>query len=438
MKVRGPRVEKALEEITERFAAGFPERAPALRTVGREAEYPVVAPDGRAAEVSRLWPLLLERGDCAPVYDLGADGTKMLVGVEAASWSCVAEVGRSTVELSAGPRETLRELARDMEGALERLKEAVRRAGLRLLGFGIQPRARASRRLLTPKLRYLALLEAIGPRWLKFCVTAADQVQVDMGRDELVRNTNVINAASGAMISLTANSSVYAGRAGAFASGREGLAANMLGETHRHGSSPQPYADLGEYVRFLAGLRCLCLPDSGGFRPVGEPFAEYLQNGGPVLSSETVYEEFLFHEHYVWPSARPRSRIGTLEVRPACQQPAESTWVPSALALGLVEAAGEVQSFFEDAFGEDYWDVLLRYRESAVRHGLGAPAPVPRFLETLLDLARDGLRRRGRNEETFLEPAYAVLDRGEEPASRARRLFESGGPEALVRELSLA
>ncbi len=437
MKARALTADETLEEITRRFAAGFPKEAPSLRTVGREAEFPVVGPDGRAADVFRLWPLFLEGDGCEPIFDRRADGSELLVGVASETWTCVIEVGRATVELSVGPRPTLQELARDMEEAQGLLEGVVRRAGLRLLGYGIQPRTPASPYLLTPKTRYLALLEAIGPQWLKFCVTAADQVQVDMGRDDLVENMNLINAASGAIIALTANSPVYGGRAGRFASGREGLTANMIGEPYRHGASPQPHSDLEEYVRFLADLRCLCLPDGkGGFKGINGSFADYLQR---ELSPdpEALYEEFLFHEHYVWPSARPRARIGTLEIRPACQQPPGSAWLPSALALGLVEAADEAASFFESELGEDYWNALLCYREGAVRQGLGAQEPVPGFLGTLLGLAERGLKRRGRDEEVFLAPAFEWLGRRSGPVSRARAAFERRGAEGLLKEVSL-
>jgi gamma-glutamylcysteine synthetase len=437
MKACATSADGTLEEITRRFAAGFPGEAPPLRTVGREAEFPVVRPDGRAADVFRLWPLFLERGGCEPIYDRRADGSELLVGVASENWSCVIEVGRATVELSIGPRPTLFGLARDMEEAQGLLEDVVRRAGLRLLGYGIQPRTPASPHLLTPKTRYFALLQAIGPQWLKFCVTAADQVQVDMGRNDLVRIMNLINAASGAIVALTANSPVYGGRVGRFASGREGLTANMVDEPYRHGSSPRPHADLEEYVRFLADLRCLCLPDcDGGFKQVGKSFADYLRREPPPEPG-AAYEEFLFHEHYVWPSARPRARIGTLEIRPACQQPLGFAWVPAALALGLVEAADEAATFFESELGGDYWDALLLYRGRAVRHGLGAQEPVPGFLGTLLDFANRGLRRRNRGEEAFLAPAFDLLERRSGPASRARASFERGGNEMLLKGISL-
>ena len=438
MAVNETTVNQTLEEITERFASGFPKEVPALRTVGREAEFPLVNPDGSAADVLTLWPALLERADCRPIYDRAVDGSEFLVGVEADSWSCVTEVGKGTLEISVGPRATLHELARDMEDGLARLKEVVRTSGVRLLGFGIQPKTPASVGLLTPKRRYHALLETIGAGWLKFCVTAADQVQIDMGKDEIVRLANLINAASGVIIAVTANSSVYGGRAGRFASGREGLTANMVGEPDRHGSSPRPFADLEEYLQFLAGLKCLCLPDGNGeYRVVGLPFTEYLRQRPLDKDIQETYEEFLFHEHYIWPSARPRSRIGTLEVRPSCQQPAGSGWVPSALALGLVESAAEAQSFLEDALGTNYWSGLRWYRKEAVEQGLGASEPIPDFLETVLDIARQGLQRRGRDEELFLAPAFEMLERRVGHSARARKSVEEGGINALVEELSL-
>ncbi len=438
MQLRDASVSKALANITEKFAAGFPATAPSVRTVGREAEFPLVRPDGRAGNIFQVLPLLLEQDDYEPTYDLGSDGNGFLSGVEADGWSCASEVGISTVELSAGPKPTLHELARDMDRGLERLTEAVRQANFRLLGFGIQPRTPAHLGLLTPKKRYSALLEAIGNQWLKFCVTAGDQLQVDVGQDDLVRTMNLMNAASGAIIALTANSPIYGGREGKFASGREGLTANMVGEPHRHGSPAGPYSDLEEYVRFLASLQCLCLPEGdGNFRVIGVPFVEQLRRDPALQDPEAAFDAFLLHEHYVWPSARPRSRIGTVEIRPACQQPPDSAWVPSALGLGLIEAADELENYLEDSLGKLYWEALQEHRKLALRHGITAPEPVPHFLDTIVNIAEEGLCRRGEGEETFLEPARDRLERRTEPAVEAKALFERSGPAALVSELSL-
>lgn len=438
MRTLGTPVATVLADITEQFAAGFPAKAPSVRTVGREAEYPLVKSDGRAADVSDLWPYLLKQGKCTPTYDQSSDGTELLTGVEGDGWSSTTEVGRATVEISVGPRLTLHELARDMDQGLGHLKEAAHRAGFHILGFGIQPRTPAYAGILTPKLRYLCLLEAIGSQWLKFCVTAGDQLQVDVGQDDLVWLMNLVNALSGVIIAVTANSSVYGGRLGRFSSGREGLTANMVNEPYRHGAPVRPYRDLEEYIQTLASMRCLCLPDDkGGFRKIGMPFTEYLHKNRAARDPEVAYEAFLFHEHYIWPSARPRSRIGTVEIRPACQQPSDSAWVPSALGLGLMEAADELEVYLEETLGKDYWPTLQRYRKRAVEQALAASEPNPGFLDKIVDIAEAGLRRRGKGEETFLDPVRDRLGQRSGPANEAQTVFERGGAVALVQKLSL-
>ncbi|MGI8541482.1 MAG: glutamate-cysteine ligase family protein [Rubrobacteraceae bacterium] len=409
---------------------------PQVRTVGREAEFPLVDAEGRAADASRLWPLLLESGDCKPVYDEKDDGSEFIIGVEHERWSCVIEVGKGTVEISVGPKDTLHELARDFDAALRRVWEAASGLGLYLLGYGIQPLSSATKDLLTPKRRYVAMLEAIGPQWLSFCVTAGDQAQIDMGRDEIARMTNLIGAVSGAIIAFTANSSVYGGASGEFASGRQGLAEGITGEPHRHGAAPRPFHDLEAYVRFLAGLRCLCLPHaSGGYRLPEGAFSDFLR--GFRGDSEAAHEAFLFHEHYVWCDARPRARIGTLEVRPSCQQPAELSWTPSALSLGLIEAADDVEAFIEGSVGGGSWEKLMLYRERAVKAGIHAPEPAAGFLRGLLDLARKGLWKRGFGEEKFIDPLEDVLEFREGSAANARRAFERGGTQELVSEYAI-
>ena len=354
------------------------------------------------------------------------------MGVQADRWSAVTEVGRGTVEVVIGPRASLQELAADLDVALARLIPAARRTGALLLGYGIQPRTPPHAGLLTPKRRYAALLGAIGPRWLRFAVTASDQVHVDITRSELIPAFNLFNSLSGALIALSANSSVYGGRVGRYASGREGLMVATTPEPYRHGAVPRAFADVEEYVRWAAGFRCLCLPGSGeGFR---FPRASYLDH---ARGRPADLEEFLFHEHYLWPSARPRARLGTLEVRPACQQPQHDSWAPAALALGLSEMLGEAGALVEDVASGDAWRTLLAYRSRAVRDGLAAEEPTPGFLESVIDVAEQGLKARGHREEDLLSPLRERLAVRSGPADRARALARSGGAVAVANALAL-
>jgi gamma-glutamylcysteine synthetase len=423
------RADAALDALATEFRSRFPERIATPRTVGREAEFTVVTADGRAADCARLWPHVLEIPGARRLLDQPApDGTRLSIGAETDTWFCVAEVGRGTVEVGVGPRTSLHDLDRDLAAALRQLLGAARTHGWRILAYGIQPRTPASRSLMTPKLRYLAFLDVVGPSWLRFGLTASDQLQCALGRDDVVPAMNAINAMSGALIALSANSSVYGGRLGAFASGREGLMRGMVAEPHRHGSVPRAFADELDYVRWIAGFRCLVLPDGrGGFRHPGVSYTEVAAREGPV------FEDFSYHEHYLWPSARPRSRLGTLEVRPACQQPGASFAI-AALSLGIVEGREEVVALA----AEIGWHALLAYRDRAVRDGLRATEPVAGFLTTLLDLAERGLRSRGLGEEPYLDELRERVEWRRGPADEVRIAFREGGIPKLIEETALA
>lgn len=401
------------------------------RSVGREAEFPLVSVDGRAGDASRLWPLLMEEG-CQPIRDEVPGGPPgAVIGVRGPGWQCLVEVGRCTVEVVVGPRPSLHDLHRDVGRALSMVLPAARRAGYRLLGYGIQPRTRPGPAVLAPKRRYSVMRRATGDRWLRWGVTASDQIHVAVSRDEVIPVLNALNGLSGAVIALTANSPVYGGRPGRFASGREGLMEDATGEAYRHGALPRPFADIEDWVRFVLGFRCLFLPDGrGGFQEPGRPMVDVI-GGRPDLKA------FLFHDHYVWPSARPRARLGTMEIRPACQQPPHESWAAAALAAGLAEEHRQAWVLVEDRFGPNGWNALLAVRRRAVRSGIRLGEEDRRFLGEVVGLAERGLAARGLGEEHLLDPVRARLERGEGPADVARRNAVRGGPPALVDALAL-
>jgi gamma-glutamylcysteine synthetase len=424
----------SIEAIAREFAARFPEHRSGKRKVGREAEFPLVDPAGRPGDCSELWPRLLQEPKRNPIVDRRAsDGAEFVVGVTAPEWSCIAEFGRATVEIAVGPDTSLLSLARVFDEALSEVGTAAQAAGYRLLGFGIHPRTLPRRSLVTPKRRYFSLVDILGTRCLRYGLTAADQLHVDVTRSELIGLMNVMNAMSGPLIALTANSSVYGGRVSGFCSGRERLMASITAEPYRHGEVPRAFADYEDYVEFLTSFQWLAMPDGlGGFRPYGGPFRAYMEANGPDFGA------FERHEHYVWPSARPRTRLGTLEIRPACQQPPGSSWVPSALAAGWAEGWMGVHDYLADSLDRDRWAVMLRYRRAAVRDGVQAAEPIPGFLAHLIELAAEGLRRRGLGEEDLLGPARQSLERRIGPAQEAVRIFRSGGYPALVSSLAVA
>jgi gamma-glutamylcysteine synthetase len=318
-----PKVADAIARLAEAFTLRFPATVTNPRVVGREAEYPVVDSHGQAADVRRLWETLLAPGDLKAKYD--GPNSHLIVGLDGADYSYALEVGTGTVEVNTRACQDLLEIERIMEAAVSRLVVAALDHGWQLLGYGIQPVTPASLALMSPKQRYQSLYRAMGQEWLWYTVTASDQVQIDISRHELVHILNFGNLMAPVIIALCANSPVYAGSLSPYCSGREGQMAAIHAGEHRHGMPVRPYTSIEDYVATISDSTFLILRADNIVVPSSQIFTEYLAEHGPD------FEAFLFHEHYIWNSARLRVAYGTVEIRPACQQPWDEQMAATAL-----------------------------------------------------------------------------------------------------------
>jgi glutamate--cysteine ligase len=419
--------------IAEQYESRFRETLGPIRKVGREAEFPVVWPDGRAGDVNLLWEPLLAEGGLTPQYD-DPETRSLIYSAEAEELVYGIEVGRGTVELSVGPCEDLWQLQARFAQAIARLGRAAQASGMSILGFGIQPRTPASAGLMTARRHYQALYRAVGTPWLRLTTAASDQLHVDITRTEIPQAVNWMNLLSGPIIALCANSSVYAGRAGRFQAGREARLAEL--GPQRYGMPPRLFHSAREWIEYLGEFRCFVLPEPGGFRRVNRSFSEVLiAEGTRGTPLEQLFQYFLWHEHYVWNSARARVAHSTIEVRPACQQPPGESMAANALILGWVEALDEIEAFLSSALGPDPVPAMVRYRRAAVRGGLGATEPSSGMLAALVEIGRAGLKGRGRGEERLLAPIDQRLASGQAPGQRAQQTLSRSGMAALLEQL---
>ena len=454
-----PSLHNAYESLAAHFAAHFPARLQGPRTVGREAEFPVVDEAGRAADIDRLWPLLLKSEDTAKSNERGslcplkvkrdAVNTDLIVGLDGDSYSYALEVGKGTIELNVGPCATLFELESAFRSALERLVRAAAQLGWRVLGYGVQPLSPPTRALLSPKQRYGALADIMGADWIWYTVTASDQAQVDVSRAEAVSVLNFGNLIAPVVVALCANSPVVAGKLTDDCSGREG---RMIDAPYgrRHGMIDRPYADLTDFVARLSRLPALLRREGERLLPEGRLFSDVLREDYGAMRSEGAalssgcFDAFLLHDHYIWHSARLRTAYATVELRPACQQPPHELMAAAALYLGLVEGREQITDYLQTALapaGEERedsaplsacWPRMKQYHEQVIRAGLAAPEPAPSFLAEVLTLAEAALARRGFGEERMLAPLWQRLERRENPGQRVRRVFKAEGVEGLI------
>jgi gamma-glutamylcysteine synthetase len=302
----------------------------------------------------------------------------------------------------------------------------VARYGYLMLGYGIQPVSRPTLPLMAPKQRYQSLYRAMGQEWLWYAVTASDQIQIDIGRDELVHILNFGNLMAPVIVALCANSPVYGGTLSPFCSAREGRMAQIHAGEHRHGMPARPYFSIADYVATTAESSYLILRAHGEVIPSSRSFADYLAEHGPD------FEAFLFHEHYIWNSARLRVAYGTVELRPACQQPWREQMAAAALGLGLIEAGRAIDAYVQDALGPGYWEIMRTYHRQVIERGLAAPQPAANFLSRIVAMAEEGLAQRGLGEARYLAPIQHRLARRENPAQRARRVFQVDGMHGLL------
>ncbi len=423
-------LEAIFAALAERFAAGFAVERPALRTVGREAEFPVVDADGESVDVRRLWQTLLANPQLEPEYGPGPQ-RNFITGLKGPDYSYALEVGLGTIEVNTRPCADLFEIQQLMAEAVSRLVSAAARAGWRVLGYGIQPVTSPQLRIMSPKQRYLSLFRAMGEPWLWYTVTAADQLHVAVSRAEMVQLLNFGNLVTPILIALCANSPIYGGQESPYCSAREGRMAAIRANEHRHGMLVRPMASLVDFIETVSQSTYLILRAGGDVVPSSIPFTEYLREHG------ADYTAFLFHEHYIWNSARLRAAYGTLEIRPACQQPWAENMVVAALNLGLVEAASAISALIVEGLGEDYWEKMRLYHQQVVRYGLDAPQPAPQLLQRALALAEEALAARGRGEERLLSPLWRRVERRQNPAQRARIVFRQDGIRGLLDHVTL-
>lgn len=417
-------IARAVSALAAEYATRFRETIIRPRIVGREAEFPVVGARGEAADVRRLWDPLLRQGDYREKFDSG--NKNLIVTLEGADHTYALEVGLGTIEINTRPCRTLFEVERIMEDAVGRLVRAALTFGWRVLGYGIQPVSGPTLAIMSPKQRYQSLYRAMGREWLWYTVTAADQVQVDVARSEMVQMLNFGNLMAPVIIALCANSPVYGGKLSPFCSGREGEMALIHANEARHGMPSAPYASIEEYVLRNSQSQYLIVQSDGEIVPSSQHFVDYLAEHGPD------FDAFLYHEHYIWNSARLRVAYGTIEVRPACQQPWSEQMAAAALGLGLIEAAESILDYVQEELGDAYWERMRAYHRRAIAQGLAAPEPAPNFVREVLQRAEEGLRARGYGEEVMLRPLGLRLQRGANPAQRMRRVFQSDGLQGLL------
>ncbi len=418
------------ESLVRAFTASFPEATPAWRTLGRESEFPLVNAQGEPFDLAQLWPALAAGGG-----QLSREGS-LVTALERPEVTFSSEVGRATVEVILPPCQDLCEMASRWDAAVGELVGVAREHGAFVLGYGIQPLAHAEPSMMTPKQRYLALADVIGPAWQWFSLTASDQTHVSVGRSEVMAITDLTNLLVPVIIALCANSPITAGAPSGFLSAREATMGSIYAGTFRHGMPEGPSQTAQGWIGRTWPLDYLMHKQGAEVVAVGQPFGRWL-DAHPELSDAEAFEAWIWHDHYIWNSTRPRTRHGTVELRSACQQPPGETMAVAALSAGMVCAHEAIARRVDAALGEAAWPLLRAWHVEVVARGPLAPEPVVGLVDGILADCAEALEARGRGEAVYMGPLMARWAARTNPALVALAAWSEGGAPALVRRFAL-
>ena len=411
----------------QEYLSGFNETIHS-RTVGREAEIPLIWTEGyTSGDAALLWDLFSDDPEWPKLYDDTHIDVCLGVKNRSNGWTITTDAGPGIVEAISPPCQNLFEMNDGFGAVMRILRDKAATVGMCLLGYGAQPITRGAKNLWVKKGRYAALMAALGDEFVNDAtVVASDQCHVSIARNELVQAVNVMNALAGPMIALTANSSISYGSPNGYLAWREQFWDRFNGFDGQVGIPKYWFADIDSWLDYLLSQRFIMRKASPGvYEPRGETFREFMKRS--VVSDS----DFLCHEGCCWWDARPRRPYSTIEVRPACQQPPNENMVVQALTLGLVNNLNAAEAIV-NRWG---YETLKRYRFEAIRRGLAAELgdrlAIP-LLEDVLSAADEGLRSRGLNEEVFLQPLFRRLANKRLPANTAIHIWLRGGARKFV------
>lgn len=343
------------------------------------------------------------------------------------------------LELSGAPLETLHETCREFRQHVALMKHVSQPFGIVWLGLGIHPTVSLGKVPRMPRERHAIMHEYMARRdelgLVMMHLTGTVQANFDFESEaDLARKLRVALAASPVVTALYANSSVSDGGPNGFESRRAWVWRHT--DPDRCGFLPFVFADgWGEgeayrrYVEWALDVPVFFVERAGRCRPVGgRPFRELLRHG--YEGAPATLADWNVHLTTLFPEVRLKRII---EVRGADAVPPDLVCGLPALWKGLLydpSALADAESRLR------HWthaQVDALHAEVA-RIGLEAQTPdgpVAAVARELVDLSARGLawldRRSGtgETEAIFLEPLYAILDRGTSPGRHLLDRWES-------------
>ena len=333
------------------------------------------------------------------------------------------------------------------------VKESFEEHNHTLTGMGINPYRKYNINEPIPSERYLMLyhhLKSVDnyrntpmyfhkyPEYGMF--SSASQVQLDVNKQDLIQTIIVFSKIEPIKALLFSNSVLY-GENNQFTCFRD-----ALWEYSTHGVNPHnigvydvDFNDIDDLQAYLESLNMYCVMRDGAY--INFPSINLLE----YFSRKYVHGEIYCRGHYREIDIRPcvndikylrpfkfinLTFRGTVEFRSICTQPINDSMCVAAFHLGLKDKLDELEEIIEND------EVIYHkgYTAGELRKLL-IQDKIPEFINqkelsalvrNIVDLASDGLRKRGVGEEIFLKPLYERIKNHSNPGKKIIQSVQKG------------
>lgn len=357
-----------------------------------------------------------------------------IIGAKLDGQSVTLEPG-GQLELSGAPLRTLTETCAETQSHLHQMKTIAAEKGIVFLGLGFDPTSTFEECPMMPKARY-DIMKAYMPTrgtlghdmMFRSCTI---QVNLDYSSEpDMVRKARVSLALQPVATALFANSPIKEGKLNGYQSYRRRVWDDV--DPDRCGYLPWIFEDgfgFEKYVDYALTVPMYFVYRNGRYVDVaGQSFGDFMKGNLSALPGEVAtMQDWEDHLTTIFPEIRLKR---FLEMRGADGGPWNMICALPAFWVGLLYDDQALQEA-EDLVSS--WTAMdrLHMQENVARDGLkmecagraGERTTMQELAKEVLRISEGGLRRRGEDEEGFLEKLHAIADKGTNQAEELESKF---------------
>lgn len=413
--------QQAIKLLKEKYLSNMKEDSELF--VGVELEFPIVEINGNKTNIEvtkNLFRTLANLLDFE-VEKMDDDQNPIQLVHCPSKDRILFELSYNTIEFAFEKAHSIDEVAERFEAYLKIIQPILQEDHHEIQGHGIHPQWQENDNSPVKIERYKMLMAFLAmngtgmqthpyPSYGAFI--CGNQLQVDVRRDNYIRIINAFNKIEAAKAYLFSNSE-FSGEAWDTKITRDIFWEESLHGYYKEnvGVYPKDYQSEEEFFDNLASTAIFTATRedrSYYFKPIRvkdyldqKEITAYTADGNEKII-RPVKEDLKQHRSYQFQDLTAR---GTVEFRSVCTQPLETTFAPIAFELGLFVQLENLENYLEHCSflkneKQDYRKLRKKYSKK-ILSGKEEEA-IQSFSKDLIDMAREGLIKRGYGEETFL------------------------------------